>query len=40
MEMLQGVDTDGDLGLGWDGATDSSETPMEPKVRAAGGCQS
>ncbi|GLC49066.1 hypothetical protein PLESTB_000178800 [Pleodorina starrii] len=33
VEMMQGVDTDGDLGLGWDGATDSSENPMEPRTR-------
>jgi hypothetical protein len=31
--MLQGVDTDGDLGLGWDGATDSELNPMEPRLR-------
>ncbi|EFJ49752.1 hypothetical protein VOLCADRAFT_104196 [Volvox carteri f. nagariensis] len=33
MDMLQGVDTDGDLGLGWNDATDSSETPLEPRTR-------
>ncbi|KXZ49183.1 hypothetical protein GPECTOR_22g773 [Gonium pectorale] len=33
VDMMQGVDTDGDLGLGWDGATDSSENPMDPRTR-------
>ena len=31
--MIQGVDTDGDLGPGWEGATDSEENPMDPRIR-------
>ncbi len=30
--MLQGVDTDGELGLGWDGATDSDENPTDARL--------
>ncbi|GLI62117.1 hypothetical protein VaNZ11_004653 [Volvox africanus] len=33
VEMLQGVDTDGDLGLGWNDATDSSENPLDARTR-------
>ncbi|KAG2495216.1 hypothetical protein HYH03_006822 [Edaphochlamys debaryana] len=32
IDMLQGVETDGELGLGWDGATDSDENPLEPRI--------
>ncbi|PNW82944.1 hypothetical protein CHLRE_06g300550v5 [Chlamydomonas reinhardtii] len=33
VDMIQGVDTDGDLGPGWEGATDSEENPMDPRIR-------
>lgn len=32
VEMLQGVETDGELGLGWDGATDSDENPTDARL--------
>ncbi|GFR52136.1 hypothetical protein Agub_g14651, partial [Astrephomene gubernaculifera] len=33
IEMLQGVDTDGELGPGWGVAEESSEHPIDPRVR-------